>query len=364
MSPALGFDADLIVVGGGPVGLAAAIEGREAGFDVLIIEPRDGPIDKACGEGLMPGALTALHRLGVDPPGHEIAGIAYLDDTRFVEHRFGENAGRGVRRTVLHAALLERALDAGARVERAKVVGVESEPDRVSVRLAAVSTSTEGGDGTRGQLLVSAPWVIAADGLHSPVRRLLDLERPAQRDSRRRYGIRRHYALKPWTDLVEVHWSGEVEAYVTPVDDRTVGVALLGPRRTDLDAALAGIPALTDRLAAAPAVTPLRGAGPLLQRTRSRTAGRVLLVGDASGYVDALTGEGLRVGFAQARSAVAAIVAGQPARYERAWRSETRDFRMTSGLVAAARSPLRHRIVPAAVAAPRLFGAIVDRLAR
>lgn len=363
MNPALGFDADLIVVGGGPVGLAAAIEGREAGLDVVIVEPRDGPIDKACGEGLMPGALAALHRLGVDPSGHEIAGIAYLDDTRLVEHRFGESTGRGVRRTVLHAALLERAMDAGARVERAKVVGVESEPDRVSVRLAAVGSSADGVDANHRT--VSAPWVIAADGLHSPVRRLLELERPAQRDSRRRYGIRRHYALKPWTDLVEVHWSGEVEAYVTPVDDRTVGVALLGPRRTDLDAALASIPRLAERLAAAPAITPLRGAGPLLQRTSARTAGRVLLVGDASGYVDALTGEGLRVGFAQARSAVAAIVAGQPARYERAWRSETRDFRMlTSGLVAAARSPLRHRIVPAAVAAPRLFGAIVDRLAR
>jgi flavin-dependent dehydrogenase len=91
----------------------------------------------------------------------------------------------------------------------------------------------------------------------------------------------------------------------------------------------------------------------------------VLLVGDASGYVDALTGEGLRVGFAQARSAVLAVVAGDPARYEREWRAETRDFRMlTTALVAAARSPLRSRIVPAAAGLPRLFGGIVDRLAR
>jgi flavin-dependent dehydrogenase len=355
MTRQAGFDADLIVVGGGPIGLAAAIEGRNAGLDVVVVEPRDGPIDKACGEGLMPGALTALQRLGVDPAGHEIAGIAYLDATRLVEHRFGATAGRGVRRTVLHAALVERARDAGARVVRSRVVGVETGSESAAVRLAADDDDRE----------LTAPWMIGADGLHSPVRRLLGLDRPAQRDDRRRFGIRRHYAVSPWTDLVEVHWSDEVEAYVTPVDDETVGVALLGPRHVDLDAALARIPRLADRLGAAPAVTSPRGAGPLLQRSRARTSGRVLLAGDASGYVDALTGEGLRVGFAQARSAVAAIVAGDPARYERDWRIETRDFRMlTSGLVAAARSPLRGRIVPAAVAAPRLFGSIVDRLAR
>jgi flavin-dependent dehydrogenase len=355
MTPRRDFDADLIVVGGGPVGLAAAIEGRMAGLDVLIVEPREGSIDKACGEGLMPGALTALGRLGVDPAGHEIAGIAYLDAARIVEHRFGVTPGRGVRRTVLHAAMLQRARDAGARVIRARMVDVDTGPEHASVRVAS--------DGDEREL--KAPWLIAADGLHSPVRRHLGLERPAQRAALRRFGIRRHYAVTPWTDLVEVHWSGEIEAYVTPVDDETVGVALLGPRHVDLDAALAGLPRLADRLGAAPAVTSPRGAGPLLQRTRARTSGRVLLAGDASGYVDALTGEGLRVGFAQARSAVTAIAAGDAARYERDWRRETRDFRiLTSGLVTAARSPLRGRIVPTAVAAPRLFGAIVDRLAR
>ncbi|MFF1571580.1 NAD(P)/FAD-dependent oxidoreductase [Leifsonia sp. NPDC058292] len=350
-------DADLIVVGGGPVGLAAGIEAAVLGMDVLIVEPREGPIDKACGEGLMPGALAALDRLGAHPAGHEIAGIAYLDGAREARHRFVGATGRGVRRTVLHAALAARAAEVGVRVERARVVDVDVGADSVSAGLAGEAGLSGG--------RVRARWMIAADGLHSPVRRMLDLERSPQRDDRRRYGIRRHYAVAPWTDLVEVHWSGDVEAYVTPVDAETVGVAMLGPRHVDLDAALAGIPTLAAHLAAAPAVTSARGAGPLLQRTSARTSGRVLLAGDASGYVDALTGEGLRVGFAQARSAVAAIVAGDASAYERAWRQETRDFRMlTSALVAAARSPLRHRIVPAAAAAPRLFGSVVDRLAR
>lgn len=346
-------NAGLIVVGAGPVGLAAAIEARRSGIDVLVIEAREGPIDKACGEGLMPGALHALLRLGVDPDGSDLAGIAYIDRERRVEHRFAGGAGRGVRRTVLQAALAHRAVEAGVRIEHGRVIDVEQDAEQVTVRLADTDA------------VLRAPWLVAADGLHSPIRRLLGLERPPQPEPRRRYGIRRHYAVSPWTDLVEVHWSKEVEAYVTPVDAYTVGVAMLGPRRVDLEQALAGIPELAERVASAPIASATRGAGPLLQQTRARTKGRVLLAGDASGYVDALTGEGMRVGFAQARSAIDAVRSGDTRRYERAWRAETRDFRMlTTGLVAAARSPLRARIVPAAVAQPRLFGSIVERLAR
>lgn len=241
--------AGLVVVGGGPIGLACAIEARLAGMDVLVIEPRDDPIDKACGEGLMPGALAALHRIGVDPPGHPLAGIAYLDGANRVEHRFAERPGRGVRRTVLHRELARRAAELNTRVVRGRVAGLEQRRDGVQLRLA---------DGE----LVEAPWVIGADGLHSPVRRLLGLDGRAQHPVRRRYGLRRHYAVAPWTDLVEVHWSPLVEAYVTPVDDRTVGVAVLGPRPLDQAAAIEAIPALGERLAGAEAVTEARGAGP------------------------------------------------------------------------------------------------------
>ena len=107
----------------------------------------------------------------------------------------------------------------------------------------------------------------------------------------------------------------------------------------------------------------MRGAGPLRQRTTNRTAGRVRLVGDASGYVDALTGEGIRVGLAQAAAVVAHL--DDAAGYERAWSATTRDYRaLTSGLVAMATSPLRGAIVPAAVHLPGAFGAVVERLAR
>ncbi|MBD7917606.1 FAD-dependent monooxygenase [Cellulomonas sp. Sa3CUA2] len=340
-------DTDVLVVGGGPVGLAAAVEARRRGHEVVVLEPRTGTVDKACGEGLMPGALRLLHAWDVDPAGHPIAGISYRSPAGHVDHRFRDAIGRGVRRTVLHDALRERAATLGA-------VTVTGRADDVRVTPAGVEVAG-----------ISARHLLACDGLHSPVRRLVGLEAPARRGAGRadgrRYGLRRHHRLAPWTDLVEVHWSPVAEVYVTPVAPDLVGVALLGPRGASLDDALAALPELAQRLAGAPA-GPVRGAGPLRQRSTRRTAGPVRLVGDASGYVDALTGEGLRVGFAQAVAAVATL--DDPAAYERAWWAATRDYRvLTSALVAWAASPLRPTIVPLARRSPGLFAAVVERLA-
>jgi flavin-dependent dehydrogenase len=342
----MSLDTEVLVAGGGPVGLASAIEARLAGLDVTVVEPRDGPIDKACGEGLMPGALPELGRLGVDPDGMPFVGIAYLDGKRRVEHRFDGGPGRGVRRTALHAALRERAVAAGVRFHEGRV-------DAVHQRAGFVEAV-----GFR------AAWLLGADGLHSAVAREVGLALPPPR-ARRRFGQRRHYALPPWSEFVEVLWTPAGEFYVTPIGDRVVGVALLARRGEHFDDALAGAGQLAERLRGVEAASELRGAGPLRQRTRARVAGRVLLVGDASGYVDALTGEGLRIGFAQAQAAVAAITADRPQEYEAAWERETRDFRrLTGALVRLASSPLRGAVVPTASRLPGVFANAVERLAR
>jgi len=335
---------DVLVVGGGPVGLASAIEARLAGFDVTLIEQRAGAIDKACGEGLMPGAIPLLHRLGVDPEGMPLRGVSYRQGSTVADHRFAANPGRGVRRTTLHAALAARAEELGVTHIEGHVTEVEQTADRVSANG------------------VTARWMLAADGLHSTVRRVTGLELPVARRGRR-FGIRQHFAVEPWSDLIEVHWGRDIEAYVTPVAHGLIGIAMLAPQGTDFRAALAEVPELAERLENAEPASSVRGAGPFGQRARRPSAGRIHLVGDASGYVDAITGEGLRLGLAQAHAAVSSLIGG-PA-YDREWRRVTRDFRvLTSGLVGAATSPARRAIVPLAHRLPGVYGAVVERLAR
>lgn len=339
-------DLDVLVVGGGPIGLAAAVEARLVGLTVAVYEPRTMPVDKACGEGLMPGAVRALDRLGIHPGGIPFAGISYVDGDLAVEHRFRTGLGLGVRRTVLHQAIAMRAAELGIEVVPERIAAVRQEADGISVP-----------NGRR------ARWLFACDGLHSPMRRELGLGgRP---HPVARYGLRRHYRIAPWTDLVEVHWTPDAELYVTPVDRDLVGVAVLSGKGTDFADVLSRSGVLGQRLADAPIGSELRGAGPLRQRTIRRIRGRAMLIGDASGYVDALTGEGIRLGLAQARAAVASVVADTPDAYEHEWRRLSRDYRrLTTALVgAAARPPIRRRIVPLAVRLPRVYGALVERLA-
>jgi flavin-dependent dehydrogenase len=210
---------------------------------------------------------------------------------------------------------------------------------------------------------VTARYLAAADGLHSPIRRQLGLARSGGASVRR--GLRRHYQVAPWTELVEVYWSALGEAYVTPVSDGLVGVAILTSERGSYDSHLAAFPLLRRRLDEAAAATPVLGAGPLRQRVRGRVAGRVLLVGDAAGYVDALTGEGIAVGLRTSAELVRCVVEDQPAAYERAWRRVSWECRLLTGslLWARNRAVLAPRIVPAAAQLPGVFGAIVNQLA-
>jgi flavin-dependent dehydrogenase len=180
----------------------------------------------------------------------------------------------------------------------------------------------------------------------------------------RRWGIRRHYDIAPWTNSVEVHWSRNAEAYVTPVADDCVGIAILSAGRGGFDRHFESFGELRDRVAGH-AHGQDRAAGPLRQNVRSRAAGRVLLVGDAAGYIDALTGEGMGLAFGAAELLVDCIVADCPDDYDRQWRRLTRRYRMlTAALVhASAHMPVRSAIVPAAQALPSVFNRLVNLLA-
>ncbi|MEV5440538.1 NAD(P)/FAD-dependent oxidoreductase [Streptomyces sp. NPDC052682] len=338
---------DLLIAGGGPAGLATALYAARAGLDAVVAEPRPAPVDKACGEGLMPGAVRALTGLGLRVPGHVITGIRYIQGPRRAHAEFTHGPGLGARRTDLHGALHRAVLDAGVPVLPLRVTDVRQDATGVTVP----------GTGLR------ARWLVAADGLHSPLRRSLGLH--AATGGTPRYGLRRHYAVPPWSSCVEVHWGTHAEAYVTPLGPELVGVALLTAVKAPFTTQLAGFPELSARLPPQAAVTSVRGAGPLRQKARARVHGRVLLVGDAAGYIDALTGEGVFLALAGARALVANVRRGTVSRYETDWRRATRRHRLLTGalLRACQRPALAPRIVPAATHLPGLFTTVVNALA-
>ncbi|HEX5065369.1 MAG TPA: NAD(P)/FAD-dependent oxidoreductase [Myxococcota bacterium] len=343
-------DADALVVGAGPAGLATAISLARRGVETLVIERRVPPLDKACGEGIMPAGVRTLAALGVELSSLRAApfrGVRFIEGERAFAGRFATGAGLGIRRTVLSNALLEVASKAGVEVRFACAL------DRWELRAEGVCARTSQGE-------VSARVLIGADGLASRVRAHAGLAAPS---APRRFGMRRHLRLAPWSEEVEVHWGDAAEAYVTPVAPDEVGVALLGSgdgrRYPDL---LARFPALAARLADAEPVSEVRGGGPFWQRARSRVAERVALIGDAAGYTDAVTGEGITLALHSAAALARVIAERRPlAEYETAWRRLSRAHRAMAALLGfgTAHPRLRRAAFRALAAAPLAFEALL-----
>jgi len=365
---------DALIVGGGPAGLATAIAARQAGLARVRVLDRafKVPIDKACGEGLMPDGVAALAELGVTIPpglGAPFRGIRYVDGgvgegrgaaPVVAEGRFPVGGGPfpwglGLRRLDLHRLLIRRAEEIGVEILwDVKVL------DLVDRRRPGAGVVTSRGP-------IAGRFVVAADGLNSRLRGwaglagrpgLLGLLRSEHPREDRRFGVRHHVRLPPWTDLVEVHWGEKAEAYVTPVGPEEVGVAFLwsgGPAR--FDELLGRFPALAERLAGIPLTSRDRGAGPLRQRVRRVRQGNFALVGDASGYVDAITGEGLSLAFHQALALGRAMAAGDLAAYDKDHRRIGRlpDTLTRLMLGVEARPWLRRRLIRALAAEPELF---------
>jgi flavin-dependent dehydrogenase len=341
-------DADLAIVGGGPVGLATAIFTARAGLRAVVLERRrDTRLDKACGEGIMPRGVALLRELGVELHGRPFEGIRFLSRGVVAEGRFPREPGLGVRRTALVLALRARA----------RALGVEM-IDGCAVRGWSASERGVRVETTAGAL--SAAWLIGADGVHSWVRRQSGLDHRAR--ARRRFGIRRHFRVEPWSPLVEVHWTDDAEAYVTPVARDEVGIACLwrGDGRGFADL-LDLFPDLRERLRDAEPTSAVLGAGPFA-RARSSHRGRIALVGDAAGALDPLTGEGITVGLLSARSLVTTLARGDSLRaYARERRRILAVPRALAGLLlfAADRPRVRHGFVRVVARHSALFDRLI-----
>jgi len=339
---------DVFVIGGGPAGLAAAIAARRRGFDVTVADCSVPPMDKACGEGIMPDGLDAARSLGLDldvDGAQHFLGIRFCERGAAVEAAFPKGPGLGVRRTTLHRLMVDRAAEAGVRLAwGARITGICEEGVHADGRL------------------VRARWIVGADGGQSPVRRWANLD-ACVRESRR-FGFRRHYAVAPWSQFMEIHWGDHCQLYITPVAAREVCVVLLsGNPSQRLDDALPQFPEVLRRVCGAekdPAHSE-RGGISTSRRLKSVYRGNVALVGDASGSVDAITGEGLCLLFQHALALAGALESGDLARYQAEHRRIGRRPQLMADLMLLldSRGRIRRRAMRAFGKHPALFAGML-----
>jgi flavin-dependent dehydrogenase len=333
---------DVFVIGGGPAGLATAIAARQLGFEVVVADGTQPPIDKPCAEGLMPDGRAALETFEIDIPAevsHPFRGIRFVSGDMSVDASFPNGHGIGVRRTVLHRIMAARAEAVGVSLLwQTPVSGLH--PEGVLL----------------GKHMVRARWVVGADGGHSLVRQWAGLDR--YRYDRTRFAFRRHYRVSPWSDCVELHWGPRCQIYVTPVAADEVCVALISrDPHLRLDAALTAFPELVSRLHGSDSSSLERGAISATCKLRRVYQGCVALVGDASGTVDAITGEGLCLSFRQAEVLAACLAAGNLERYQQVHQRLARRPALMARLMLALdwKTIFRQRVMRAFGSDQRLF---------
>jgi flavin-dependent dehydrogenase len=338
------------VLGGGPAGLAAALALGQRGCNVVLYDAQHPPIDKACGEGLMPESVRLLDGVGIAldrEDGAAFTGISFHDASSAVHGVFSSGRGLGVRRTRLHSRMAARAAEMGVELQWG-----------TSVRALA------GGGFAAAGSPIHADFFVIADGLCSTLAAAAGFRE--QRCYSTRYASRQPFRCGPWSDTVEVHWGCREQLYITPVGENEVNVALLtshrGRRVCD---ALPDFPEVARRLAHAAATSTAtstaRGAVTRTRTLRQVVRGNVAVLGDASGSVDAITGEGLLSAFRQARALADALAAGKPELYAAARRQIAKNPRRMARLLLMldGHPRLRRRFVAAMARHPESFAALL-----
>ena len=296
---------DVIVIGAGPAGIATAIAANQRGLSAIVFDARTPPIDKPCGEGLLPQGVASLRSLGIQLTSDlavPFSGIRFAAGNSSAYAKFPGATGFALRRVQLHQLLIERAVKAG-----------------VIFRWGMRVTKIDSRHVTAGNMQIPYRWLVGADGQNSFVRKWAKLG--PVRTSGKRFGFRQHFRVQSWPNFVDVHWGQGCQMLATPTAAHEVCVSVLSRDASfRISEALPLFPELAERLRDAMPVTRELGNATSLNRLASVTRGRVALVGDASGSVDAITGHGLSLAFQQANFLAEAFERQDLAHYESAHR--------------------------------------------
>lgn len=297
---------DVVVVGGGPAGSAAATHLARAGVDVLLVDKAHFPREKACAEYLSPGVVDALDELGalgrVQSAEHrQLDAMRVVARGReiplpFTVDRPTQNRAIAIKRSVLDDELLRFAAEAGATVMQGSRVSSLIADDNDHGVLSGVQVRN--GD---EEFQVDARFVVAADGLHSTVSRLLQLDRPVRWPRKLGLVARFGNVPRPIEDG-QMHIGEDIYCGLSPIGDAEVNVSLVVPMGYKpsgtptgefYDHMIRTLPGIDRLLGNAERTTNVRGVGPLGKRVRKPYGRGYLLVGDAAGFFDPLTGEGI-----------------------------------------------------------------------
>jgi menaquinone-9 beta-reductase len=290
------------IIGGGPTGLASALYLARAGNSVELYEKKNWPVDKVCGEGIMPRGRSLLEELGLfenlnDQDYTFFKGIRYIGSRgKVIEGRFKSLEGLGIRRTILSQSLLDLAKK-NDRIKlhcETKILGLNNSKEEIELKIS-------------GNIIKSHPFVLGCDGISSNIR---SWEKFPMRDFPYfRMGGRFHVECEPWTPFVEVYWGKNIEAYITPSGKKMVEVAFLwSPKKIKKDREekweeylLKQFPAIQEKIQNLPRLSKFKALGPLARAAKNPCSGNLCLLGDSFLFLDGITGEGITLGLEQAK---------------------------------------------------------------
>lgn len=306
----------IVVIGGGPAGLLSATLLAKNGHDVFLFDKAIWPIDKVCGEGIMPAGLEVLKRHGllekIKPEfSRDFLGVKYINDCKMEAYGLFQNIpGKVVRRLELSRVLYEEALKQEGLSLRSscELTDIEESKDELIIKIKNNITHTI-------EIFSNIDYLIGADGLRSKVKELCSREGKAPGKQPNRMGARVHIEMEPWDNKVQVYWGNNIECYVAPTSNDCVEFNFgwdhdkIKPQQNlGLENGLFSFfPDLENKVKLKNRLSKMQSLGPLPKRANIPLKGRVALIGDSSLFYDQITGEGISLALIQAELAASTL---------------------------------------------------------